>query len=61
MNLLTPKEKEILDLLSKGMLYKEISAALNITINTTKKHASNIYTKLGVCNRTEALMLLNKE
>lgn len=52
---LTPREKEILDLLSKGYLYKEIAADLFISIETVKRHIHNIYEKLHVQTRTEAL------
>lgn len=53
--LLTKREYELLQLLSKGLLYKEISTQLNITMNTVKQHIHNIYEKLHVQNRTEAL------
>lgn len=52
---LTKKEKEILDLLSKGFLYKEIAEKTVITANTVKQHIHNIYEKLHVQNRTEAI------
>ena len=58
---LTKREHEVLELLSKGLFYKEISNTLNISIETTKKHISNIYQKLHVQNRTEAVLkYLNK-
>lgn len=52
---LTAKENELLQLLSKGFLYKEIAHQLNVSIDTVKKHAGNIYRKLHVSNRTEAI------
>lgn len=52
---LTTREKEILDLLAKGYLYKEIAAELYISIETVKRHIHNIYEKLHVQTRTEAL------
>ncbi|MBL7826592.1 MAG: response regulator transcription factor [Saprospiraceae bacterium] len=52
---LTAREKEILDLLAKGYLYKEIAATLFISIETVKRHIHNIYEKLHVQTRTEAL------
>ena len=55
-NLLTPKEKEVLELLSKGFLYKEISEKLHISLNTVKQHIHKTYLKLHVCNRTEAVI-----
>jgi DNA-binding NarL/FixJ family response regulator len=54
-NLLTARENEVLQCLSKGLLYKEIAHQLNITIGTVRQHIHNIYEKLHVQNRTEAL------
>ena len=54
-NLLSPKEYEVLTLLSKGFLYKEISQKLSISVNTVKQHIHKIYQKLHVSNRTEAI------
>ena len=44
---LTIREKEVLDLLIQGYTDKVIADKLYITINTAKKHASNIYNKYG--------------
>lgn len=52
---LTGREIEILDLLARGYLYKEIASELNISKETVKTHIHNIYDKLHVQNRTEAL------
>jgi two-component system, NarL family, response regulator LiaR len=52
---LTTKEKEILELLAKGLLYKEIASEKFISIETVKRHCYNIYTKMHVNNRTEAI------
>ena len=54
-NTLSNREKEILELLSKGMLYKEISAQLFISAETVRKHVYHIYEKLHVNNRIEAV------
>ncbi|HNU87062.1 MAG TPA: LuxR C-terminal-related transcriptional regulator [Ferruginibacter sp.] len=51
---LTRREKEVLALLAKGSLYKEIAQRLSISLDTVKKHCKNIYQKLNVRNRTEA-------
>lgn len=48
-------EKEILELLSKGKIYKEISATLFISIDTVRKYIHRIYEKLQVKNRVEAV------
>ena len=53
--LLTERETEILDFLAKGYLYKEIAAELFISKSTVKQHIHNIYGKLHVQTRTEAL------
>jgi NarL family two-component system response regulator LiaR len=52
---LTPREHEILGLLAKGLLYKEIGTQLGISLDTVKRHCFNIYEKLHVNNRTEAI------
>ena len=53
--LLTSRENEVIQLLSKGFLYKEIADKLLISISTVKRHLSHIYQKLQVQNKTEAL------
>jgi NarL family two-component system response regulator LiaR len=52
---LTDRELKVLQLLSKGLLYKEISEQLQISTNTVKNHCKNIYKRLHVQNKTEAL------
>ncbi len=52
---ISPREMEILNLLSKGFLYKEIGEKLSISTGTVKQHIHKIYDKLHVENRTEAL------
>ena len=54
---LTHREQEILQLLVQGLLYKEIGAKLGISANTAKKHVMNIYQKLHVNSRAQALHL----
>jgi DNA-binding NarL/FixJ family response regulator len=53
--LLTQREKEILKSLAKGLRYKEIAAELGIGIETVRTHARNIYEKLQVQSRVEAI------
>jgi len=52
---LTPRELEIMRLIGKGYSNPEIASELVVTINTIKKHTSNIYSKLGVRSRTQAI------
>jgi DNA-binding CsgD family transcriptional regulator len=53
--LLTLREKEILVLISKGIISKEIAVMLNISINTVNRHRQNILEKLNVTNSIEAV------
>ena len=53
---LTTRETEVLDLLSKGALYKEIASDLDIRLETVRFHLNNIYRKLHVRTRTEAVV-----
>ena len=53
--ILTRREKDVLQELSKGLLYKNIAAELNISIETVKSHCHNIYSKLQATTRTEAI------
>jgi DNA-binding NarL/FixJ family response regulator len=52
---LSAREIEVLELLSKGFVYKEIAVRLNIATGTVRQHIHKIYEKLHVQNRTEAL------
>lgn len=54
-DLISKREQEVLELLSKGYLYKEIAEKLNITLSTVKRHLNHIYQKLQVQNKTEAI------
>ncbi|MEK7950286.1 response regulator transcription factor [Luteolibacter soli] len=53
---LTPRETQILNLLVKGSLYKEIAWDLGIGVETVRTHLHKIYTKLHVRTRTEAVV-----
>jgi len=55
LEVLSRREAEILEMLSKGLVYKEIAEALSISSETVRKHVYNIYNKLHVSNRVEAV------
>lgn len=57
---LSERENEILQLLSTGLAVKEVAAKLYISVHTVTKHLKNIYTKLHVNNRIEAVNKLNQ-
>ena len=52
---LTPREREVLQLLSTGASNGEIARRLVVSVGTVKKHVSNICGKLGVQSRTQAI------
>jgi len=54
-NMLSSREIEVLELVSKGMTYAETGDVLNISENTIRAHIRNIYTKLAVNSRFEAV------
>ena len=53
--ILSRREKEILEWLAQGKIYKEIGKELNISAETVRKHVYHIYEKLHVNNRVEAV------
>lgn len=55
LEVLSKREKEILEMIAKGLLYKEIADALFISTETVRKHVKHIYDKLHVDNRVEAV------
>ncbi|MEO5967457.1 MAG: response regulator transcription factor, partial [Ferruginibacter sp.] len=58
---LTERETEILKLLVQGLAYKDIGLELSISPNTAKKHVINIYQKLHVNTRVQALRLAQEK
>ncbi len=54
---LSEREKEILQLLCRGLDYKEIASQINISPNTVKKHTCNIYHKLHVNSKAQVMRL----
>lgn len=55
LSVLSKRENEILEMLSTGLLYKEISDKVTISSETVRKHVYHIYEKLHVSNRIEAV------
>ena len=52
---ISPYETRVLLLLRKGYTNRKIGLELGTSANTVKYHLKNIYRKLGVCNRVEAI------
>ncbi len=57
---LTPQQHKILLMFADGMLNKQIAYDLGLAESTIKSHASTIFLKLGVRNRTQAVIVLNE-
>jgi NarL family two-component system response regulator LiaR len=55
MHLLTQREKEVVHLLSLGLTYEQIALRIDVSHETVKMHLKNIYRKLNVQNKIEAL------
>nr|WP_301287963.1 helix-turn-helix transcriptional regulator [Paenibacillus sp. MSJ-34] len=56
---LTRQEMNVLKLLSQGLANKEIAETLNTSTETVKRHCKNIYKKLAVSGRNEAVSLMS--
>lgn len=57
---LTPQQLKVLSMMSQGLLNKQIAYELNISEATVKAHITAIFRKLGVVNRTQAVLLAAK-
>ena len=55
-SILTRREMEVLELMRWGMSNNEIARKLEININTVKSHTKNVFSKLGVKSRTQAIL-----
>lgn len=60
-NRLTPREREVVNLIARGYTYRETSDRLFITVKTLEKHMSNIFGKLSVASRHELAALAFEE
>lgn len=58
---LTPREREVLRLLARGYTNRKIGEALFISEKTVKTHLSNIYAKLNITKRVEAILYITKK
>jgi DNA-binding NarL/FixJ family response regulator len=58
---LSGREKEVLDLLVQGKSNKQIAMHLGVSNRTIEFHLSNIYSKLGVNSRAEAILFFMKD
>ncbi|MFU8773255.1 MAG: response regulator transcription factor [Anaerolineales bacterium] len=58
---LTEREREVLALIGKGSSNKEIATQLSISEKTVKNHVANIFSKLHVCDRTQAVIYAIKQ
>jgi two-component system, NarL family, response regulator LiaR len=58
---LTPREREVLALIGRGMANKRIARELGIAEKTVKAHVSNVLAKLGVADRTQAALYAVRE
>lgn len=54
---LSPREQQVLSMVSLGLTNGKIAAQLQITVHAVKFHLASIYRKLGVTNRTEAAVM----
>jgi DNA-binding NarL/FixJ family response regulator len=56
-DLLSPRERQVLQVTSLGLTNNQIARRLEITEHAVKFHLASIYRKLGVANRTEATVV----
>jgi DNA-binding NarL/FixJ family response regulator len=55
-HMLTPRELELITLMVRGMLVKEIARTLLVSEKTVRNHLSNIYRKCGVYDRVQVVL-----
>ena len=60
-NVLTPKQKIVLDYLAQGLQNKEIAAEMDLSVSTVKLHVSGILLRLNAKTRTAAVITAQKQ
>jgi DNA-binding CsgD family transcriptional regulator len=55
---LSARERQVLEMVSRGMTNTQVARDLSVSIHAVKFHLAGVYRKLAVANRTEATMLL---
>lgn len=55
---LSNREAEVLERIATGRTNREVAAELSVSVHAVKFHLASIYRKLGVANRTEAVVVL---
>src|SRR5215203_880781 len=58
--LITPREREVLQMLAEGLSNKEIAAKLHVSVDTERTHMMNILNKMGVHSRIQALVFASR-
>ena len=59
-SILTPREKEVAELLTEGMSNEEIATKLNCSVRTIKSYAASLFTKFGTRDRLQTVIMLMK-
>ena len=54
---LTEREREVVTLLADGRTYKQVANAMRLSQSTVRNHLHNVYNKLGVVDRAQAVIL----
>jgi DNA-binding NarL/FixJ family response regulator len=54
---LSPREREVVQQLGRGLTYEQVAITLGVSINTVRTHVRTVYEKLGAASKTEAVML----
>jgi DNA-binding NarL/FixJ family response regulator len=59
-SILTPREKEVAELLTEGMSNEEIATKLNCSVRTIKSYVASLFTKFGTRDRLQTVIMLMK-